>query len=759
MTSSSKKTSNGSGDVKPTPASQSATASSQSTPSVDEQATAIRVDSTESASAPSAATSIRSTRASQNAPAAQVASAVPPRFQQSYSAVDPDLVSETKNQIRALVQEITDLANSNCELEAFYEGFLTRTVGALGGVGGAVWQKSGSGTLELKYQINLAQTNLSGDQAAQVRHSRMLQQLILAGQPTLVPPNSGESSDEAGNPTEHLLVVGVVTLDQDAVGLIEVFQRSGAGPTTQRGYLRFVAQMSEIAGGYLKNRRLRQFSEQQEMWSRLEEFIRSIHRSLDLQETMYAIANEGRRVVECDRVSVALRQGGRFRIEVVSGLDSIERRADQVKLLSQLVTTAMRGRQPLWYTPDSTDLPPQIERTLNPYLDRSHVKSLVIVPVARQPAHREKQPSTSLAAPNTTPLAALVFEHLTASQITPSTRTRIETVTNHGRDALTASLDHSRIFLLPVWRALGQGTSLLRGRRLMKLAIISAVVLSCLAALWVVPYPFTLGAKGQLMPQSRHEIFAPIDGTLDQILVDDGSNQWVESGQVLARLSNNDLLVAIEDLEGQLNQWSARRESLFHSWNEQKNSIDKLQVERDLSEADSKLSSLSKQLQLKRQQLALLEIRAPVRGQVVNWRLRQSLLQRPVQTGQSLMTIVDPDSEWELELELPERRVGHLLDAAKQANQPLSIHFTLASLPNRQLTGHIVEIDRRMEVRSDQGNCVRVRVAFDKHDMSADLLKAGTRATAEIECGQRSIGYVWFRELIETVYGTWLMWF
>jgi hypothetical protein len=288
-----------------------------------------------------------------------------------------------------------------------------------------------------------------------------------------------------------------------------------------------------------------------------------------------------------------------------------------------------------------------------------------------------------------------------------------------------------------------------------------AVGAVALAALCLVPSAFTLGAKGELIPQTRYEIFAPVDGTLEQLLVPEDPDAIVEADQVLARLSNNDLLVAIEDLEGQWNQWTARHQNLTHSWSEQKNLVEKLQVERDLSEATAMLKSLDRQLAIKRQQLDRLEVRSPARGRVVNWQLRQTLLRRPVQTGQNLMTVVDPATEWLVELELPERRVAHFLRASADASpeQPLRVTLTLASLPGQQLTGQVIDWDQRLEVVPEQGNCLRIRVAFDKQSVNEELLKTGTRATAEIHCGQRSLGYVWFRELIETVHSTWLMWF
>ena len=54
-------------------------------------------------------------------------------------AVDEQLIEETKQQIRGLVREIAQLAQSDISVEEFYAGFLGRVVSALAADGGAIW--------------------------------------------------------------------------------------------------------------------------------------------------------------------------------------------------------------------------------------------------------------------------------------------------------------------------------------------------------------------------------------------------------------------------------------------------------------------------------------------------------------------------------------------------------------------------------------------------------------------------------------------
>src|SRR5439155_5726875 len=114
--------------------------------------------------------------------------------------------------------------------------------------------------------------------------------------------------------------------------------------------------------------------------------------SLDLKETAYTLANEACRLIECDRVSVVVRRGRRVTVEAVSGQEVVEKRANVVGLLRRLAQRVIATREPLWYTGDAEDLPPQVEEALHAYVDESHTRTLGVVPLLRpQPAATEEE--------------------------------------------------------------------------------------------------------------------------------------------------------------------------------------------------------------------------------------------------------------------------------------------------------------------------------------------------------------------------------
>ena len=164
--------------------------------------------------------------------------------------LDPQLIEQTKQQIRSLVAEIARLSKTEVAPEEFYGEFLSRVVSALAAVGGAVWALNPEGQLALQYQINLQEAQLRQDETVQAQHARLLYKALGSSEGMLVPPHSGPGQSEAidqfegetpaANPTAFLLVLGQLKTDLETVGVVEIFQRADSGPSTQQGYLRFL---------------------------------------------------------------------------------------------------------------------------------------------------------------------------------------------------------------------------------------------------------------------------------------------------------------------------------------------------------------------------------------------------------------------------------------------------------------------------------------------------------------------------------------
>lgn len=663
-------------------------------------------------------------------------------------SVDPQLLEQTKQQIRSLVAEIAQISKSGVTPLEFYSEFLNRVVQALAAVGGAVWTPGEGGGLQLEYQINLQQTRLAESREDQIRHHRLLHQVLTQGEGMLVAPHSGSGDDEgAGNPTDFLLVLSPLKADQETRGVVEVFQRAGTRPTTQRGYLRFLLQMCELASDFLKTRQLRHFTDRQQLWSQLEQFTRSAHLSLDPHETAFTIANEGRRLIECDRVSVAIRRGRKCKIEAISGQDTFDKRSNVVTLLNQLTTAVAATGEPMWYTGDTSNMAPQVEDAVQAYVDESHSKTVAVLPLKRpaEPGQIEDEEVKRET------IGALVVEQIENARPREGMLQRVEVVTDHSSAALTNALSHHDLFLMPLWKTLGKTRVVVEARHLPKTISVLIAVTGVIAALFLIPADFDLEGRGVLQPVVRRDVFAGIDGDVTDVNVDHGD--LVTEGQVLARMRNTDLEVGIRDLLGQLQESEERLDSLRYLTLNSNSRVDEQQRDQAAAEIqalEQKRKALQSELELSREKKKKLDVTSPIAGQIVTWDVYDNLIFRPVQRGQVLMQVADASKEWELEVYMPEDRMGHIAQAQAEMGADLPVKFILATDPATEYEGRVKEAHLSAEVRGEEGNTVLLRVAFDKSQLPPSP-RPGAGVQAQVHCGRASIGYVWFHDLVAFV--------
>jgi multidrug efflux pump subunit AcrA (membrane-fusion protein) len=695
---------------------------------------------------------------------------------------DEDAVLRAKQEIQTLVQEVDELSKSEIEQADFFAAMLDKAVAGLAALGGVVWTIEEGQPFKLEYQVNLQQTGLAASQTAQMQHAKLLTQIAHRGEPMLVAPHSGTGEDggdaAAANPTDFLLVIAPIRTDRGVDGLVEIFQRTGARPTTQRGYLRFLVHICELAGEYLKTRRLRHFVTKQSLWEQLEGFTSSVHTKLDSRQTAYTIANEGRRLIGCDRVTVVLRKGGKYVVEAVSGQDTFDKRSNIVRLLRDLSKVICRSGEDLWYAGETADLSPQVEKAVNAYVDESHTKQLAVLPL------RESDP---LADDKTRDkrrenmLGAIVIEQLVDSRPPEGMLQRVDVVRRHSATALTNAQSHEGLFLLPLWRLIGKSRVLVTARNLPK-TILGAIVLGgAIAALWLVPYDFTIVADGKLLPATRRHVFAALDGTVIDVPVREG--QPVKKGDVVARQQSSALQQQIVDLDGKiaenLQQISAAETKLRQLDPSRNQESDFTEATNNLARFSELQLNLQEQRRILEQEAAKLNIASPIDGKIVTWKVKELLEHRPVTTGTPIMQIADPASEWELEIDVPEAKMGHVVQYAQELHKldpdaDLEVTFILATHTGEKLKGRVTRQHNSAEVNGEKGNNVRMEVDFDQAELLkllpenvaipadaaaraaliADLkkqLKVGADVKAKIHCGRAPIGYVWFHELWEFI--------
>jgi len=665
------------------------------------------------------------------------------------SPIPLDSASPVWREIEDLLDELAQAAQSTLREPDFYRMLLDRLVPAVGACGGALWTAERPDDLRLECKVYLESAQAGGAADAQSGRASLIREVLSSRQSRVVPPGSESASGQAtGNATDCTLFLFPFPAGLRKAGVIELMRQGKVPPAEVHGYLRVLAAVVEVIADFDHNRELADLRSHDQSWRQLELFALRVHASLDLNHTAYVIANEGRRLLDCDRVSVVVQRGAKFQAAAISGVDVLEPRAQLVRRLERLAERAAATCEPLWYSDGMADLPEEVDRPLQEYLDESHSRVLAILPLV--------EPSDDRGHGKPAVLGVLVIEQFQSSLSDASLRSRAATMAGHGAVALANARTHSQMPLASAGRWLARMHWLAEARQLPRTMIASIVAALVVAALALIPADFNIEVRGELEPVHRRDVFASDDGVVNELLVDHG--RTIRKGDPLVVLRKPQLDLELSRVVGEMQ--TAEKKLAAVQAERLKNAPSAPDARRNLHQLTADEEELKKLLEGLREQHAILEaqrgeltVRSPLDGQTLTWNLRELLEARPVQRGQTLLTVADLDGPWELELYLPDYRAGHILAARAQQGAELDVSFALTSEPGTVYRGKIT--DMALSTRFDEKSepTVLVTVGLDRKEVEG--LRPGATVIAQIHCGRRSIGYVWLHDLFEAIQSHW----
>jgi multidrug efflux pump subunit AcrA (membrane-fusion protein) len=647
------------------------------------------------------------------------------------------------DRIDDLLAGIAGLSKSDTSAEEFFGGTLDAAIRGLNAAGGAIWVRSEAAGMKIVAQKLPADAQPAGITAAR---TELVERILHSARSGALPPHCEPSADApAGNPTGYVILVSAWLLEGEAAGVIEILQLPGAAAAVESGYLKLLEAIGELIADYQRTAHIRELRERLRGAARLENYTQAIHAHIDLQATAYAIVNEGRQLLGCDRLGLLIARGRRFRLAAISGVDKIHSRAKVVELFEELAAAAVTVDEPLWFPGDGSPQPPQVEAAIARFLDDSHARALAVLPL-KTPASNDEPPGW--------PVGVLVVERFYGA-LDDRLRSESERICN-----TTAQAVHNARELadLPLAGLLRQLRWLKSVSALRRVGLVTAALAALVAALALIPANFTIAARGELQPQQVHDVFAQADGLIGDLNVEHG--QQVRPRELLARLHRPQMDLEFKQVLGELDtarkrlaSVEAERLRIPRDTEEQKRQFDQWTAQAvELGGTIHNLEEMHKILLAKQEEL---EVKSPMSGEVLTWNVRQSLEARPVRRGQVLLTIGDLSGPWQLELKVRDRDVSHLLAAQRELGEPLAVTYWLSSDPSQRLHGTVRQVALRTETpeAEDPSLAVTVDLAADEHPQ----VRAGAGVSASISCGRRSVGYVWLHDFVDAVRG-WMWW-
>ncbi len=252
--------------------------------------------------------------------------------------------------------------------------------------------------------------------------------------------------------------------------------------------------------------------------------------------------------------------------------------------------------------------------------------------------------------------------------------------------------------------------------------VTAAASVAALAALAFIPADYNVSASARLEGAIQASLVAPADGFLRNAYVQPGDA--VTANQLLAELSEDEMLLERRKWESALAQHETAAPAALALSDRGQFIISEAKAD----EARAQIALIDTWLERGR-------IAAPFDGLVIAGDLMQSL-GAPVKRGEVLLTIA-PKGEYRLVVEVDDRDI-----AAVESGQRGEV--VLGALTEHKLP-FVVERVTPVASARDGRNFFEV---FAKLDTTHDLLQPGLRGVARIHSGERPIGWIASRRLL-----------
>lgn len=275
---------------------------------------------------------------------------------------------------------------------------------------------------------------------------------------------------------------------------------------------------------------------------------------------------------------------------------------------------------------------------------------------------------------------------------------------------------------------------------------IATIILAVAAILLSVPADFEIEVSGQLYPSQRYNVFAPDDGIIEDLRVRNEST--VTRGSDLLTIQNPDLDLQLQATIGSLQTEQIHLRSIqrmrsgaFVRASEGSNTS----FHSSENAVEQRIGDLKARKLLLEAQKSALRLQAEVDGTIFRADLTEELSARPVRRGDFLFEVVPQDSEWMIELQIPDDVVGYV-QKSRQSDAFPRVRYALNMSPTVGYTTQLSSIEK--SVGNVGGKLICRGEAPAVAAQTVDI-RPGTTVTARIHCGRRALGFIVFRELLE----------
>jgi multidrug resistance efflux pump len=434
-----------------------------------------------------------------------------------------------------------------------------------------------------------------------------------------------------------------------------------------------------------------------------------------LRPAVIACANELVRRLNCDRVAIGWKKGNGIRLQTLSHMSQVERKAQFVDAIENAMDEALDQNASISHPPIASES----RRVTVALRALANANGFVAAASVVMPARGNA-------------FGVITFMRAKGDAFDSDTMQLAKAIAGLVGPLIAHKAHENRWVAGRLADNLGIFVHALFGKRHPTLKIATLCALAAAAYAAVATGPFDVSAKAVVEGSVQRAAVVPFDGYLAEAPARAGD--VVRAGQVLAVLDDKD--IQLDRLK-----WQTEKDKALQKMREASADHDRAGIATYSAEA----RQADAQVALVEQMLERTQISAPIDGFVVSGDLSQ-MLGAPVEKGRVLFEIA-PLRSYRVILQVDERDIRYV-----HVDQPGTLALT--GKPDARFDVNVSNITSI--ATADEGrNYFRAEATLDKGD---EQLRPGMEGVVRLTGEKRKLAWIWTHSLVEWLQLTWWTW-
>lgn len=602
-----------------------------------------------------------------------------------------------------LLHSISQEFSSSLDFDELLPKVFNSVLDAVGAQGGSIWIAEGE-ILRCRLALGAASQKLVGSEVPIGEGfvgdvARKQRSTIVSD--AMQDPRFQDRVDRSSTMITTGVLVAPMVVRGQTVGSIQVTNKVTGAGIFEEGDRLLLEGLARSAAVALRNAQLHTAEKRARDLAMLLEISREVTSTLDLDRILTSVVNLATRALDFEIGSIGLVDRAKCEIRAIAGKDEIDPKDEGVRRLQDRASWVL-GRGEAFYLADreavSTDDERAFVNALGEGLATDEIRSGLYLPLVDEEGA----------------LGVLLFEAKRPAFASDTQREMVAILANQTAVALRNAELYNQVPLVDMLGALAEKKKKLLALPRRRVAVYAVTALVALAALTLIRWPFRVtGAASTFRAATYSEARPVVSGVIERILVREG--QAVSRGDPLVQLRAVTLRADREAADASL-QIAERAAAAAAARNDA--TAERIQRTR--------VTSLSRQLALLDEEIAVTTVRAPVDGVVLTARPEELVGARP-NAGDPLLTLGRTDS---LELELGVRQRD--IDRVEVGQR---IRLRVDALPQRTFEGNVTFV-APLPVETTKGVYFFVRGLVPNDE---GVLRPGMAAYAKVLTASTSV--------------------